>query len=175
MRALRVVARLLAEASPAAPPCELCGAVTADSGGLLVINDSLTADRAAAEPHRQVLADVAVGVGDPAKRDTGQTLNGDLDPGLFVCLAHRRLCWLFAGVVAPAGRDHCPVSARRPSRTRPSSSTTTAHAAGSMSRSLATCVRRLATYCEIAIRTMAGRRRRDIEAEGHGRIHAGPQ
>jgi hypothetical protein len=40
---------------------QLFGAVPANRRGLLVIDDSVTSDRPAAEPHRQVLADVAVG------------------------------------------------------------------------------------------------------------------
>ena len=55
------------------------------------------------------------------------------------------------GSTAPAGRDHAPVSARRPRRTRPLSSMTTAHALGTMSKSVPTCLRSPATYSEIAI------------------------
>ncbi len=68
---------------------EAFGAVPPYSRGLFVLDDSVTSDRLAAEPHRQVLADVAVGVGDLAKRHTGKTLNGDVDSGFFVYLAHR--------------------------------------------------------------------------------------
>jgi hypothetical protein len=75
---------------------QLFGAVPANSRGLLVIDDSVASECLAAEPHRQVLANVAVGVGDLAKRDPGKTLNGDLNSGFFVGLAHRRVCWLFA-------------------------------------------------------------------------------
>ena len=39
-----------------------------------------------------------MGVGDLAKRDPGKTLNGDVNAGFFVYLAHRRICWLFARI-----------------------------------------------------------------------------
>jgi hypothetical protein len=61
----------------------------------------VTSDRPAAEPHHQVLADVAVRIGDLAQRDPGKTINGDADAGFLEYLAHRRICWLFARVDRP--------------------------------------------------------------------------
>jgi len=58
----------------------------------------VTTDRRASKPHGQELADIAVGVGDLPKRDAGETLHDDVNSSLFVDLAHRRICWLFARV-----------------------------------------------------------------------------
>lgn len=108
---------------------QLFGAVPANSRGLLVVDDSVTSDRPAAEPHRQVLADVAVGIGDLAKRDPGKTINGDTDSGFFEYLAHRRICRLFARI--DRARRQRPVS-------------------------IIGTTRRLATYSEIATRKILG-------------------
>ena len=77
---------------------QLSGAVPANSQGLLVIDESVTSERLAAEPYCQVLVDVAVRVNDLAQRHPGNALHGDVDPGFFVYLAHHRICWLFARV-----------------------------------------------------------------------------